>query len=834
MVLDYRLDGADGLEFYRELKAGARTPPVILVTGYPDDRTVVRALRAGVRDYVTKSPEYLDYLPEAVRRVLAQERDARERRRAEETLRESNRKLEQALAQLWAQADELHATTQQLWQAAKLASVGELAASVAHELNNPLGTVSLRLEAVLARTPADDPRRPLLEVIEGEVERMARLIGDLLQFTRQAPDQMSTVALPEEVAKAVDLIDYHLRRRGVTVAFDFPPALPMILADRQKLRQLFLNLYANATDAMPHGGTLTSRLSTAPGPAGGQHVLVEVADTGAGIPPEHLERVFDPFFTTKEEGKGTGLGLASAGGSSTTTRGRSRSRAGSAGGRRSASDCRSRGRTRPRAGRRTAPKLLEEYRMSQPKPARVLVVDDEVELMRALCDALTGEGFAPTGLSDPREAVETFRGGDFDVLLTDLMMPHMDGIQLLKAALETDPQVVGIVMTGHGTIPTAVEAMKAGAYDYVLKPFKIQGLLPVLRRGLEVRRLRLENVRLRQYVEALTFESSRYTLIGAGPGMRRVVQLIEKVAPTDATVLVRGPSGSGKELVARAIHRNSSRRDRPLVTINCAAMQEALLESELFGHEKGAFTGAVAAKRGLFEVADGGTLFIDEVAEMSPGMQAKLLRVLENGSYRKVGGTEEHAADVRVIAATNKPLEEEQKAGRFREDLFHRLNVFCIPLPALRERREDVPALVEHFLATRQLGKVRCAVDPEAMAALVAYGWPGNVRELANVIERAQILAENNRITPDDLPESVTAFVPPPATKPGGAPAAAPAHPPGSLRAAERRHVEAALRQAHGNKVKTAKALGISRRALYRMIDKHGLQPAADESKTEP
>ncbi len=454
--------------------------------------------------------------------------------------------------------------------------------------------------------------------------------------------------------------------------------------------------------------------------------------------------------------------------------------------------------------------------MSKPKPVTVLVVDDEVELKRALCDALAGRGFVTTGLSDPKEAVEALKGNDFDLLLTDLMMPGMDGIQLLKAALAVDPHLVGIVMTGHGTVPTAVEAMKAGAYDYILKPFKLQTVLPTLTRGLELRRLKLENVRLRQYVEGLGFESSRYTLVGSGPGMRKVAQLIEKVAATDATVLVRGASGTGKELVARALHHNSARKDRPLVTINCAAMQETLLESELFGHEKGAFTGAVVAKRGLFEVAEGGTLFIDEVAEMSPGMQAKLLRVLENGTYRKVGGTEEHTADVRVIAATNKPLEEEQKAGRFREDLFYRLNVICIPLPSLKERREDIPALVEHFLTTRQLGKVRCTVEPDALAALTAYDWPGNVRELANVIERAQILAENHRITLDDLPDSVTATAPPAAS---AAPDAGT-----TLRDVERRQVEAALREASGNKVRAAKALGVSRRALYRLLDKHRLE----------
>jgi transcriptional regulator with PAS, ATPase and Fis domain len=330
----------------------------------------------------------------------------------------------------------------------------------------------------------------------------------------------------------------------------------------------------------------------------------------------------------------------------------------------------------------------------------------------------------------------------------------------------------------------------------------------------------LENVRLRQYVERLAFESPRYQLIGASPGMQRVIGLIEKMAGSDITVLIRGETGTGKELVARALHHNSLRRDRTMVTINCAALQETLLESELFGYEKGAFTGATQAKPGLVEVADGGTLFIDEVAEMAPAMQAKLLRVLEDGNYRRVGGTEEHHANIRLIAATNKPLEEEQKAGRFREDLFYRLNVASIHLPALRERLEDIPLLVAHCLTTRQLGKVKFAVDAEAMAVLQSYAWPGNVRELVNVLERAQILAENHTITVDDLPENLITMA-----SPGAAPGAAPATGEATtLQEVERRHVHEVLSQAHGNKMQAAKTLGISRRALYRLIAKYRLE----------
>ena len=455
--------------------------------------------------------------------------------------------------------------------------------------------------------------------------------------------------------------------------------------------------------------------------------------------------------------------------------------------------------------------------------SRLLIVDDEKELMQALCEALSGVGFTTTGVTRASEALNELEQGEFDLLLTDLMMPGTDGIELLRQALKIDPSLIGIIMTGQGSIQTAVDAMKAGAFDYILKPFRLQTVRPVIDRALDVRRLKVENVRLRRYVERLTFESPRFHIVGEGPAMKKVLQMIEKVAPTDATVLVRGESGTGKELVARAIHGNSSRRDRPLVTINCAALQEQLLESELFGHEKGSFTGADRVKPGLFEIAEGGTLFIDEVAEMAPSMQAKLLRVLENGDYRRIGGTSDRHANVRVVAATNKPLEEEQKAGRFREDLFYRLNVVAITLPPLRERPDDLPLLINHLLTTRQLGATPFTIATDAMAQLTSYAWPGNVRELANVLERAQILAEGTEITVDDLPESLMA-----APRLPAAPAA-----PDYLAAGEGRHIAVVLARCGGNKVRAAKALGVSRRALYRLIDRHALANKPVSGPTE-
>jgi signal transduction histidine kinase len=296
-VLDNQLGGAeDGLAFYHRIKNAGLDLPVILVTGYSDDATIIRALRAGVRDYVFKSVEYLDYLPEACRRVLDQVRVQRER--------------EQALVELKAKTEELRATTQQLWQAARLAGVGELAASIAHELNNPLGTVSLRLEGVLAKTPPDDPRRKSLEIIDIEVSRMARLVANLLQFSRPGRDQVSTVDVCEEIRKTIELAEHHLRKRRIILRTEFDPTVPPIFADRQQLRQVFLNLFTNAADAMPQGGQLIPRVRTGVLQPNQPAVVIEVVDTGVGIPPTHLGRVFDPFFTTKDEGQGTGLGLA--------------------------------------------------------------------------------------------------------------------------------------------------------------------------------------------------------------------------------------------------------------------------------------------------------------------------------------------------------------------------------------------------------------------------------------------------------------------------------------------------------------------------------------------
>ncbi len=450
--------------------------------------------------------------------------------------------------------------------------------------------------------------------------------------------------------------------------------------------------------------------------------------------------------------------------------------------------------------------------MANPNPSiKLLIVDDDDDMRDDLVQLFRKQGHEVTAAVSGEDALDKAAHARFDVALLDLHLPGISGIDVLAKLKEQQPELEALMLTAHSSIETAVEAMRRGAYDYLTKPFRAADLEVHIQKAFE--KVQLQR-REQQWLRHLSYESPRYRLVGSSPAMRKVIGLIEKVAATDSTVLVRGASGTGKELVARALHSNSPRRTRPLVTINCAALQETLLESELFGHEKGAFTGAVAAKPGLVEVAEGGTLFIDEIGEMAPGLQAKLLRVLEDGHYRRVGGTREMNADVRVVAATNRELAEEIKNGKFREDLYYRLNVVSIFLPPLRERREDIPELIEHFLTTRQIGPLRSRVDAEALKALKAYAWPGNVRELANVLERAQILAENYVITVEDLPENVMM---------AAASSEAAAGDPRHLSEVERRHVQAVLHEEKGNKVHAARVLGISRRSLYRLIEKYHL-----------
>ncbi|MBW2146059.1 MAG: sigma-54-dependent Fis family transcriptional regulator [Deltaproteobacteria bacterium] len=393
---------------------------------------------------------------------------------------------------------------------------------------------------------------------------------------------------------------------------------------------------------------------------------------------------------------------------------------------------------------------MEKAIREEAKALKILVVDDEENMLHMLSAILRREGYSVTTALSGQKGLEAMETEPFDFVLADIRMPGMDGMALLDEIQKLGHDTTVIMMSAYGSVDIALEAVKRGAYDYISKPFKSGEVALALKKALERERLRRENIRLRRTVEK---EFGLEGMIARSPGLRGVVQAIRRVADLRTTVLIQGESGTGKELVARAIHQNGVRKDRPFVAVNCGAIPENLLESELFGHTKGAFTDARSARKGLFEEAHGGTLLLDEVGELPLNLQVKLLRVLQEGEIRLVGGVKTTPIDVRVVASTIRDLALEVKEGRFREDLFFRLNVFPIQVPPLRERPDDIPPLVEHFVdkCRRQVGKDVVGVEPRAMERLLRYPWPGNVRELENVIERAIIMADSERIREEDL-----------------------------------------------------------------------------------
>jgi two-component system response regulator PilR (NtrC family) len=452
---------------------------------------------------------------------------------------------------------------------------------------------------------------------------------------------------------------------------------------------------------------------------------------------------------------------------------------------------------------------------------RILVADDERSMRELLAIVLKREGYDVVLAEDGRSAVAALEKQPVDLLVSDIKMPDMSGVEVLRAAKAIDKDILGIMITAFASTETAVEALRLGAYDYVTKPFKVEELKQRVQKALERRELEQENLLLKR-----TLQTSHQfcNIIGRSEPMLAVFKLVETVAATSSTILITGESGTGKELVARALHYNSLRRDRPFVALNCGALTETLLESELFGHMRGSFTGAVANKKGLIEVAEKGTIFLDEISDMSQMMQVKLLRVLQDRKFRRVGGLEEVDADVRFIAATNRELSQLVAEGKFREDLFYRINVIPVHLPPLRERREDVPLLADHFLERFRihLGKSVTSISSEAMRCLERYDWPGNIRELENVLERAVALEQTPIILPENLPAAVRNQVPQNGTRMLPLPEAGfdlEQH----VQEIERDYIAQALKKANGVQVRAAEILGMSFRSFRYYAKKYNL-----------
>jgi len=453
--------------------------------------------------------------------------------------------------------------------------------------------------------------------------------------------------------------------------------------------------------------------------------------------------------------------------------------------------------------------------MHDPVNIDLLVVDDDDDFRRTVVRRFERDGYQVQHADCGETALALAERREFDVAIFDMIMPGMNGLELLEAFKAGHPECEVIMLTAKGTIESAVKAMKLGAYDFLTKPFPLKELVTVIEKACERGQLRKENRHLRALLER---SRPDFAMIGQSPAMKEVFRLIQRAGPSDKAILIQGESGTGKELVARALHAHSTRADKPLVVINCAALTETLLESELFGHEKGAFTGAIATKPGLFEVADGGTLFIDEIGEMPGSLQAKLLRVLEDGSMRRVGSHKERRVNVRLLAATNRNMADEVESGRFREDLYYRINVMSLELPSLRERTGDIPLLVAEFLGEGW------QIEPEAMRALERHPWPGNVRQLMNALERAKIMADGSTVRHHDFPAEIT-------RRQTASPAVENLET-DELATLERAKIVEVLRRERGNKSRAARALGVDRRKLYRMLEKYDIQETELFEKT--
>jgi DNA-binding NtrC family response regulator len=438
---------------------------------------------------------------------------------------------------------------------------------------------------------------------------------------------------------------------------------------------------------------------------------------------------------------------------------------------------------------------------------KVLVVDDEPAMVKVLSGFLAQEKIPHVAAPNGEAALRVLHAEDVGVVVTDLKMPGMDGLQLLEHALHIDPSLQVILITAHGTAEVGQRAWEMGAAGYVRKPFDRDEILFEIRRALD------------KCQAAGEVAETQGAMVGQSPPMKEVYALVARVAPTSSTVLIRGESGTGKELVARAVHDQSRRKGKPFIKVICAALPETLIESELFGYEKGAFTGAAATKPGRFELAEGGTLFLDEIGDLTPATQVKLLRVLQDREFERLGGTQTLRADVRVLAATHRDLEAFVKEGRFREDLFYRINVVPVRMPALRERPSDLPLLAEHFLRKfrQEHGKPSVKLDAGAIAALASHAWPGNVRELQNVVERLVVLNQSGLILEREARECLGTAKPGPAS-PGSTPLGA------SVADAEKAAIEQALKASGGNRTHAAKALGISRRTLHNKLNDYGIQ----------
>lgn len=550
-------------------------------------------------------------------------------------------------------------------QTEKLAAIGRLSAGLAHEINNPIGNVLGYAKLILKDLSMKEKQRERLKIILEQAEKASSIVQGLLNYSRQQEPKMEMVSINNVIESVIRLVSPQIEKRGINIKTDLKD-VPAVKADFRQIEQVLFNIILNSIQAIGSDGEV--RIHTSQTNNG--FIEVRIEDTGPGIPKDHIHKIFDPFFTTKHVNEGTGLGLSVCMGMIKKHNG--------------FIDVES------EYGKRAAfiIKLTRGARMLD-----ILVVDDDRRMRQLIEEILTENGFSVVTSGDGRDALLMLKERRSDIIITDLKMPHVDGMEILSYAKQSNPDALIVMITAYGTIESAIEAIKKGAYDYIQKPFDPDRLVLIIERAVNHLKLIYKNKRLAEKVEGFYKDD----IIGSRAAIQNIKSLIEKVAPLDTTVLIHGETGTGKELVARLIHKKSGRADNIFLPVNCGALNETLLESELFGHEKGAFTGAMSQRKGLFETASGGTIFLDEINNTSPSMQVKLLRVLQENAIMRVGSSKPLSVDVRIIAASNINLSEETESGRFRKDLYYRLNVININIPPLRERIEDILSLLTIF-----------------------------------------------------------------------------------------------------------------------------------------
>ena len=621
----------------------------------------------------------------------------------------------------------------------KLASVGLLASGVAHELNNPLTGILTFSHLVRQKMPAGSPDAEDMDLVIRETKRCAAIIRRLLDFAREKAPEKKFTDLNQVIEDTVRLVERPAHLRDIEITADLDRTLPAVWIDADQIKQVVMNMLVNAQHAVEEKGSIAIRTRRASS--------AQAAELGAD--GGNIDRRYRLRHSGREPAADIRSVLHLQGGRQGHRFGTVRQ------------SWNHRGPWRPHRSGKQGGRRIDIPRFSSPDAAvsrareqcqrelfmsaRILVVDDEEIVIRSCLRIFEGDDYQVEAVQDGREALRRIEEQTYDVMILDIMMPNIGGLEVLRRVKETHPDIDVVMVTGLSQIDTAVQAMKLGAFDYISKPFAPDEIKLVVQRALERRRLMRENLNLKSEV------SSKYrfeNIIGSSPQMQAVFRLVAQCAPTNSTILLTGESGTGKELIARAIHYNSLRKDKAFVAVDCNSLSENLVESELFGHVKGAFTGAVVNKKGMFEVVGAGTLFLDEIGNFSLAIQAKLLRVLQEREFRAVGDTRTQAANFRLITATNRDLKAMVAAGSFRDDLYYRINIFPIHVPALRERKDDIPALAYHFLNvfSAELNKKVTDISEGAMSALINHNWPGNVRELENVMQRAAILTSDHVI----------------------------------------------------------------------------------------